>query len=89
MNPPTQCKHIPDLPVLRFLASLDGLWGTSISDCENSVARGMPSGTPEKLVQAKMRRLLRRGLVDGCPCGCRGDWELTEKGRALLAKQTA
>ena len=34
---------------------------------------------------AKMRALIRRGLVEGCECGCRGDFVLTDKGRALLA----
>jgi hypothetical protein len=39
---------------------------------------------PPKVVQAKRRRLLQRGLVTGCPCGCRGDWELTAAGYALI-----
>lgn len=38
---------------------------------------------PYKVVQAKLRRLHSRGLVSGCPCGCRGDWEVTSKGREL------
>lgn len=29
---------------------------------------------PENLFMAKARRLIARGLVGGCPCGCRGDW---------------
>lgn len=29
---------------------------------------------PENLVLAKLRKLVRRGLVDGCACGCRGDF---------------
>ena len=29
---------------------------------------------PEKVVQAKGRILIRRGLIDGCGCGCRGDF---------------
>lgn len=31
-------------------------------------------GAPEKVVLAKARRLIRRGLMDGCVCGCRGDF---------------
>lgn len=39
---------------------------------------------PHKIVQAKLSRLIQRGLIDGCPCGCRGDYEMTEKGRDWL-----
>ena len=89
-----QCKDIPDEPVLRFLAGpfkdwpAPG-WGTWFwsDDCKpaNSVLNAMPAGTPEKLALAKMRRLIARGLVDGCGCGCRGDFEITPKGMAWLA----
>lgn len=78
-----QCKDIPDEPILRFLDNLDG-WGGWFSDFENSVLRAMPEGTPEKLALAKMRMLIRRGLVSGCGCGCRGDFEITSKGEALI-----
>lgn len=40
---------------------------------------------PEKVLLAKLRALVKRGLLDGCPCGCRGDFTITEKGRAALA----
>ena len=33
---------------------------------------------PEKLVGAKLDKMRRRGLVTGCACGCRGDWEIVE-----------
>jgi hypothetical protein len=52
---------------------------------ENSVTRAMPPRTPPKLVLAKMRQLIRRGVADGCGCGCRGDFGLTDKGRSVLA----
>lgn len=39
---------------------------------------------PEKVILAKARQLIKRGLVDGCTCGCRGDFELTEKGYEYL-----
>src|SRR5690349_3703343 len=31
---------------------------------------------PDKIVLAKLRKLIRRGLITGCACGCRGDFEL-------------
>jgi hypothetical protein len=83
-----QCKDIPAEPVLRFLASLNGQWANWFDDAvrnERSVRQAMPPGTPDKLVLGKMRMLLRAGLVDGCGCGCRGDFHLTAKGRARLA----
>lgn len=83
-----QCKDIPDRQVLEFLNSL-GRWGTWYWEDdykpENSVLRAMPEGTPVKLARAKMAGLIRRGLVGGCGCGCRGDYELTAKGREFLA----
>lgn len=39
---------------------------------------------PPKVVHAKLRKLIRRGLLDGCYCGCRGDFQLTEAGHALI-----
>jgi hypothetical protein len=38
---------------------------------------------PMPLVLAKAAGLIRRGLLDGCTCGCRGDFLLTEKGKAF------
>jgi hypothetical protein len=82
-----QCKDIPDRPILEFLLGLNGRWGTWFTYepmPDNTVVLAMPKGTPEKLVCAKMRQLIKRGLVDGCDCGCRGDYVLTDKGRAAL-----
>lgn len=36
-------------------------------------------------VRSKARRAAKRGLSDGCICGCRGDFELLPAGEALLA----
>jgi hypothetical protein len=45
---------------------------------------------PEKVILAKAQRVLDRGLLsEGCACGCRGDFEINDKGRALLAAQAA
>lgn len=77
-----QCKHIPD-------QQLDQL--SSFHHCillegyPNSVQQAMPANTPQNLVRAKMASLIRRGLVDGCGCGCRGDFMITDKGRFTLA----
>ena len=31
---------------------------------------------PLKLVLSKARRLIRRGVLDGCWCGCRGSFQI-------------
>ena len=83
-----QCKDIPDIPILKFLESLGIHWGYLFEnfDCDQSILRAMPKGVPYRLALAKMKTLIRRGLINGCTCGCRGDYELTEKGRKLLEK---
>lgn len=32
---------------------------------------------PEKVVMAKAKTLIASSVIDGCACGCRGDWRLT------------
>lgn len=82
-----QAKDVPDVPVLEFLASLSVWANWCWPDSGLCVAHAMPPETPSKVVLAKMRQLIKRGLVSGCGCGCRGDFEITEKGREYLAKQ--
>lgn len=40
---------------------------------------------PVKVLRAKGNRLIDRGLMSGCMCGCRGDMELTTDGALFLA----
>lgn len=88
---PHQCKDIPDGPILEFLASHKGRWchwfAIGSTNDTRSVVRAMPAGTPGKLVLAKMRMLIRRGVVKGCPCGCRGDFEITPKGEQEILQK--
>lgn len=80
-----QCKDIDDLRILKFLKQHMGVWCTHWESKRiPSVMSAMPKGIPDKLYLAKMRQLLRRGLVTGCGCGCRGDWEITDKGLAFI-----
>lgn len=76
-----QCKDIPDEPILKFLAGpYDGWpapgWGTWFEGFPNSVQNAMPVGTPAKLALAKMRKMIAKGQVYGCGCGCRGDFRV-------------
>ncbi len=93
-----QAKDIPDRPILEFLArpeivdSIGANWldlGGDIGKdypeiMARSVRHAMPPDVPGKLVLAKMRQLIHRGVVDGCGCGCRGDFSITRKGLAEL-----
>lgn len=86
-----QCKDIPDKPILEFIARhskiIDGRdygWCNWYFCDEKDVSQAMPPETPEKLRLAKMKQLIHRGVVDGCDCGCRGDFVLTKKGWDIL-----
>ena len=48
-----------------------------------------PERWPEKILRAKLSWMLRNGLIDGCCCGCRGDFTLTDKGRSMLHEKVA
>lgn len=82
-----QCKDIPELPILEFLAKFPRFHTANWfgDNFEESVTHAMPKGINDKLALAKMRQMIKKGLVDGCGCGCRGDFEITEKGREVLA----
>jgi hypothetical protein len=78
-------KDIPDQPILEFLSQIAPRWAFWFEGSETSIlGRAIPIDTPKNLVLAKMRNLIKRGLVQGCACGCRGDFEITDKGREWL-----
>lgn len=81
-----QCKNIEERPILEFIKKHGGIGCTRfrVKDCPRSVTHSMPAGVPEKLVLAKLKQLIKRGLVNGCGCGCRGDFEITDKGCEFL-----
>lgn len=81
-----QCKDLPDEPILRFIGAQGGQWCNWYFGNERDVHAAFPPGVPDNLLLAKMSRLGDRGLVDGCFCGCRGDYVLTEKGAQALAE---
>ncbi len=88
---PQKCGHIPDAAILEFLAKHQGKWSTHGNQhFLMNGQKGMPTVQDAmplavfKLQLAKMRKLWKRGLIGGCPCGCRGDWEITDKGLALI-----
>lgn len=82
-------SDIPDVPILEYLYERQGqwtcLWYGSLKDSDD-VYFAMPPGLPPKLYLSKMKSLVKRGLVGGCDCGCRGDFEITDKGLQALGK---
>lgn len=75
-----QAKDYPDEPILAFLSkqTSPATWFEDFGIMP-SVRAVFPPGTPEKVILAKMRSLIWRGLVEGCGCGCRGDFRIKEK----------
>ncbi len=80
-----KCSDLSDKDILTFLSKHQGKWCThGEPNITPSVQDAMPPGTPFKLQLAKMRILHKRGFVGGCTCGCRGDWEITDKGLEFI-----
>ncbi len=85
-TPKFQLKHIDTKAILHFLAKHQGQWSTwgNGGGVMPSVSKAVP-GLSEKMLILKMGSLIRRGLCGGCaPCRCRGDYEITDKGLALI-----
>lgn len=80
-------SDIHDRPILEFLAMRKGqLLTFGAGHSMTSVGGSMPKETPAKLQLSKMRKLIERGLVSGCACGCRGDFEITGLGLELIGR---
>jgi len=83
-----QCKDISTAKILAFIRECndnhDGHWCNWCFGDDYDVHLAMPKNIPDNLLLAKMRKLINKGLVDGCACGCRGDYVITDKGREYL-----
>lgn len=73
-------SDIPERPILEFLAKHQGEWCNWFFDAEVGPPNERSVVHVMKLVLSKMKTLIRRGLATGCDCGCRGDFEITDKG---------
>lgn len=67
-----------DISTERFTEAIRSTsrWGRGLAPWANrwDVARYL--GMPEKVVLAKARKLIKAGVIGGCGCGCRGDFEV-------------
>lgn len=96
-----KCSDIEDYPILIAIANRQyySSFGSTLHDLAHVMWENVDYDIavtgcsnyddlevlPYNLVKAKMRRLIKRGLVHGCACGCRGDFTLTVKGNMELA----
>lgn len=70
--------------VLRFLAKHQGQWSTwGKGYSMPTIGDAMP-GASDGAQWRKARNLFWWGLIGGCPCGCRGDFEITDLGLACI-----
>lgn len=75
-----QCKDIPEQPILDYLDRRNGEWAFLWGDGgEDDISTAFPKDTPRKLMLAKLGQMIKKGLIDGCTCGCRGDFEIVRK----------
>lgn len=64
-----------DIPDEAFLAAVQAVHNsTGMWAYVHQLAEALD--VPHKLVLSKARRLINRGVLDGCACGCRGDFEI-------------
>ena len=72
-----QAKDISDeameCAIITATLSRDSYWATSWD-----VGALLPE-YPRKVILAKAKAFIRRGLITGCACDCRGDWEIEER----------
>ncbi len=72
-----QAKNLPDQDLLRLIVDLGGL--AVLWDLEARLPKA-----PPKVIRRKLASLIKRQLIEGCTCGCRGDFALLDAGRQLL-----
>lgn len=73
MDKSIQAKHIDDAEFLSFIAQINK------EEDRWAYTWDFPDYAPDvpiKVLLAKCKSLIKRGLLTGCTCGCRGDFEI-------------
>ncbi len=72
-----KCKDIPDESFLAAMAETQRPWGTSsLWEVQNWLDHRMPFPVNVNLTRAKAGKMIKKKLIDGCACGCRGDFSV-------------
>lgn len=79
-----QAKDLDEIAILNFLDDLRVPALLFDAGFPNDLYQVVSREVPRKVLLAKMNALIRRNLVKGCSCGCRGDFLITEEGRRFL-----
>lgn len=79
-----QAKDVPEQAILEAVANPRLSIGISRWDIADVV-----TGFPERVLLAKLRAMVKRKLINGCACGCRGDFSIAPLGRAVLEQRAA
>jgi hypothetical protein len=75
-----QAKDISDAVMLAALEATRGLNGAPAWSSLFDVQAHM-GNVPPKIVLSKIRSMIKRNLLQGCGCGCRGDFSLWDASR--------
>lgn len=80
MEKRVQAKHVPQAKILEVLRKAKRPmthWSFGKPDPEFCLPDALPElkAFPEKVLLAALDAMARRGEIDGCSCGCRGDWQ--------------
>jgi len=66
-----QAKDIPEAPILDAIK----MHATNIGCQFGKIAEALPE-VPQKVLRAKLSSMVKRGIISGCVCGCRGDFNI-------------
>jgi hypothetical protein len=69
-----QAKDIPDEAIYSAIESIIKRRNSSIGASRWDIGEAI--GAPEKVLLAKLDKMVRRNKLNGCACGCRGDFSV-------------
>ncbi len=79
-----KCEEASQRSIVRVLGTKQTDMPRDVFFDEDGNEHSLMPIFPEEVILSKARRLIARGLLTGCDCGCRGDFELTEAGREAI-----